>query len=123
MVGIMLVEDHVLFRQALAVLLNGEPDLCVVAQAGSLAEARAHVVALRNLVQLAIVDFALPDGGAMEFIKELCRSLPDVKVMVFTASVDPGTTSRALESGARATLHKTASKGEILAAVRGLLEA
>ena len=123
MVGIMLVEDHLLFRQALAVLLNGEPDLWVVAEAGSLAEARAHVAALKSLIQVAIVDFALPDGGATEFIKELCRSLPDVKVVVFTASVDPGTASRTLESGARVTLHKTASKGEILAAVRGLLEA
>lgn len=122
MIGIMLVEDHALFRQALAVLFDDEPDIRVVAQAGSLAEARAHITTLSNLIQMAVVDFALPDGDAMGLIKDLRQSLPGVKVMVFTASIDPETATRATEAGASVTLHKTAGKVEILATVRKLLD-
>lgn len=122
MAGIMLVEDHSLFRQALAVLLDGEPDLRVVAQAGSLAEARERAAALKDLIRIAIVDLALPDGNATKLISELHRTSPGVEVIILTASVDPDTATRAREAGASATLHKAANKAEILAAVRGLME-
>ena len=121
-VSIMLVEDHRLLRQALAVLFDGEPDLRVVAQAGSLAEAREQATILEDLIHIAVVDFSLPDGNATQLIAELHQTLPGVKVLVFTASLDPETAQRALAAGANATLHKTAGKAEILAAVRRLLE-
>lgn len=121
MVGVMLVEDHSLFRQALAVMLDGEPDLRVVAQAGSLAEARERAAALKDLIRIAIVDLALPDGDATGLMTELRRYSPGVKVMIFTASIDPGTEARIREAGASATLHKTASNAEILVAVRRLI--
>ena len=122
MVGIMLVEDHALFRQALAVLFDDEPDLRVVAQAGSLAEARAHLSSQSNVIRVAVVDFTLPDGDALSFIQDLRRSSPGVEVMVFTASLDPETATRAMDAGASVTLHKTADKVEILATVRRLLD-
>jgi len=56
---VMLVEDHVAFRQALAFLLMREPDLEVVAQAGSLAQAREM---LDRRLDVAVLDLALPDG-------------------------------------------------------------
>ena len=58
LVRVMLVEDHASFRQALALVLNMEPDFVVVAEAGSLADARA----VSEGVDFAIVDLALPDG-------------------------------------------------------------
>ena len=122
MVGMMLVEDHSLLRQALAVLFDGEPDLRVLAQAGSLAEAREQAEMLKDLIRIAVVDFALPNGSATDLIGSLRRFSPAVKILIFTASVDPETANRALEAGADSTLHKTASKAEILAAVRELLK-
>ena len=85
----MLVEDHSLFRQALAVLLDGEPNLQVIAQAGSLAEARAQAAALNDPIHIAVVDLALPDGDATVLIPEVRRASPGVRVMVLTASVEP----------------------------------
>lgn len=120
MIGIFLVEDQKLFRQALTVFFEGEPDLRVVAQAGSLAEARERAADLEDPVRVAVVDFALPDGDATVLMPGLRRDLPGVKILVFTASVDPETEAHALEAGADAVLHKTARKDEILAAVRGL---
>ncbi len=118
--GIMLVEDHALLRQALAVFFDAEPDLRVVAQAGSSAEARERAAALEDPIRVAVVDFALSDGDATDLIEELRRSTPGVKILVFTASVDPETEDLALAAGADAVLHKTAHKNEIVTAVRGL---
>jgi DNA-binding NarL/FixJ family response regulator len=56
----MLVEDHITFREALAFLLSHEPDLEVVAQAGSLAQAREAL--LQGRLDVAVIDFGLPDG-------------------------------------------------------------
>jgi hypothetical protein len=58
-VRVMLVEDHAAFRQSLASLLGREPDLEVVAQAGSLAQARQM---LRTPLDVAVLDLSLPDG-------------------------------------------------------------
>lgn len=123
MFGVMLVEGHALFRQALAVVLNRE-GLRVVAQAGSLAEARERTAALEDLIRVAVVELTLPDGDGMDLVRELRLSSPDAKVMVLAASTDPETATRALEAGASVMLHKsTAGKDEIVAAVRVLLKA
>jgi DNA-binding NarL/FixJ family response regulator len=68
MARIMLVEYHAAFRQALAALLSQEPDLEVVAQAGSLAQARQM---LDTPLDVAVLDLSLPDGDGRELIGEL----------------------------------------------------
>ena len=65
---VMLVEDHLAFRQALAFMLMREPDLEVVAQAGSLAQAREM---LDRRLDVAVLDLALPDGDGRDLIGEL----------------------------------------------------
>lgn len=70
MIRIMLVEDHTSFLDALAFMVNREPNLCVVARATSLAEART---ALRHLesVDVAVIDLTLPDGHGVDLIGDL----------------------------------------------------
>ena len=122
-VGVILVEDHELFRQALAVVLAFEPGLRVVAQAGSLAEARERTAALKDLVRVAVVELALPDGDATDLVRDLRLSSPGVRVVVLTAGADPEAVTRALEAGASVALHKnTAGSDDIVAAVRGPTE-
>ena len=57
-VRILLVEDHTAVREAIAAMLAQEPDLNVVAQAGSLAEARRML----DDIDVAVIDLGLPDG-------------------------------------------------------------
>ena len=86
MIRVLLVEDHAAFRSALAFLLGREPDLEVVAQAGSLAEARE---ALGGEFDVAVVDLGLPDGSGGELIGELRLANPGVSVLVLSSTIEP----------------------------------
>jgi DNA-binding NarL/FixJ family response regulator len=102
MIRVMLVEDHAVFRQALSLFLDRQPDIEVVAQAGSLAEARQCL----GGVDVMVLDIALPDGDGIELISELRKLNSDASVLVLSATVDPAYPERALEAGADAVLSK-----------------
>ena len=112
----MLVEDHASFRQAIAFVLGREPGFEVVAQAGSLAEARQVLEG----VDVAVVDLALPDGNGADLIDDLHRYNPGVKVLVLSATLDQKNLASAVESGAAGVLDKLANLGEIVGAIRRL---
>ncbi len=115
---LLLVEDHVSFRQTLALVFEGEPDFEVVAQAGSVAEAR-RVMGGRK-ADLGVVDLSLPDGEGIELIEELREANPLFTALVLTASLDKAEHARAVEAGAAGVLHKSADVDEILGATRRL---
>jgi DNA-binding NarL/FixJ family response regulator len=117
---ILLVEDHASFRQTLAFVFDREPEFEVVAQAGSLAEARKVRDGLK--VDLGVIDLALPDGEGIELIKDLREVNPNFAALVLTASLDQAEHARAVESGAAGILHKSAGVDEILDATRRLGE-
>ena len=114
---IMLVEDHATFREPLAFMFDREPDFEVVAQAGTLAEAR------RNLggVDLAVVDLDLPDGDGTDLIGALRAVNPRGMALVLTANADREAYARAVEAGAAGVLHKTVRIQQVVDAARGLL--
>jgi PAS domain S-box-containing protein len=116
-VRILLVEDHTSFRQALASVLGQEQGFSIVAQAGSLSEARE---VLSTGVDVAIVDLGLPDGYGGELIKELRETNPQAQVLVLSASLERPEVARAVESGAAGVLHKSTGLDQIVEAVRRL---
>jgi DNA-binding NarL/FixJ family response regulator len=115
---LLLVEDHASFRQTLALVFDQEPDFEVVAQAGTVAEARR--VMQNREADLAVVDLSLPDGEGVELIEELREANPLFAALVLTASLDRAEHARAVEAGAAGILHKSAEVDEILDAARGL---
>jgi DNA-binding NarL/FixJ family response regulator len=117
---ILLVEDHASFRQTLAFVFDREPEFEVVAQAGSLAEARQVVDSLE--VDLGVLDLSLPDGEGIELIKDLREANPHFAALVLTASLDRAEHARAVESGAAGILHKSSGVDEIMDATRRLGE-
>ena len=121
-VRVMLVEDHAAFRQALAFLLSGEPDLEVVAEAGSLAEARQALRggALEGDLDVAVVDVGLPDGDGRDLIGELRLRDADVSVLILSASVEAAGLEEALRAGADAVLEKVEAPQAIAPEVRRL---
>ena len=87
---VMLVEDHAAFRQALVFVLKSEQGLEVIAQAGSLAEAREALEGGGGLLgrpDVALIDLLLPDGEGTELVGELRRANPSIKVIVLSADL------------------------------------
>ena len=121
-IRIMLVEDHAAFRQALAFLLSDDPQLEVVAQAGSLAEAEEQIEALpdERLLDVAVLDLGLPDGDGREIIGLLRLSNPAISVVVLSASIEAGHTEDVLRAGADAVLEKVEAPQILAEEVRRL---
>jgi DNA-binding NarL/FixJ family response regulator len=112
----MLVEDRADFRHLMSALLGRQPELKVVAQAGSLAEARRHTTSVK--FEVAILDMGLPDGNGADLIRDLRAANPGVAVLVLSASLDPENLEWATEAGADEILDKFAERDEILGAIR-----
>ncbi len=115
---ILLVEDHASFRQTLAFIFDREPEFEVVAQAGTLAEARRKMEGLQ--ADLGVIDLSLPDGEGVELIRELRDASREFAALILTASLDKAEHARAVEAGAAGVLHKSADVDEILTATRRL---
>lgn len=115
---ILLVEDHASFRQTLAFIFDQEPEFEVVAQAGSLAEARQGMSG--RGADLGVIDLSLPDGEGVELIRELREANRDFAALILTASLDKTEHARAVEAGAAGVLHKSADVDAILNATRRL---
>jgi DNA-binding NarL/FixJ family response regulator len=118
---VMLVEDHSAFREALAFMLSGEPDIEVVAQEGSLAEAgEALEGGLESRLDVAVVDLGLPDGDGSALIGDLRKGNPGVSVVVLSAAMGPGYLDDALKAGSDVVLDKVESIPTIAEEVRRL---
>jgi DNA-binding NarL/FixJ family response regulator len=115
---LLLVEDHASFRQTLALVFDQQPDFEVVAQAGTLGEAR-RVMRGRE-ADLGVIDLALPDGEGIELIEEIREATPGFEALVLTASLDRAEHARAIEAGAAGVLHKSADVDEIMDTARRL---
>jgi two-component system response regulator DesR len=115
---VMIVEDHADFRDLMGVLLGRQPDIELLAQAGTLAEARARAARLE--LDVAILDLGLPDGSGADLIPDLRRDGNEVRVLVLSASLDPEGIEKARSADADEILDKLTPVDEILATVRRL---
>jgi two-component system response regulator DesR len=115
---VMLVEDQPDFRRLMVALLDRQPDLEVVAQAGSLTEAREHAAVVR--FDVAVLDLGLPDGNGADLISDLRGTNPDVAVLILSASLDPASLERAAQAGASEIMDKLSTPGELIGAIRRL---
>jgi DNA-binding NarL/FixJ family response regulator len=117
-IRLLLVDDHAAFRLPLSVILEREPDLMVVGQAGSLAEARAVLPEIAGRVDVALVDLQLPDGDGVEVVRDVRDLHPRPRVLVLTAVIDPAHHATAIDAGAAAILSKAAQPAEIITFIR-----
>ena len=114
----MLVEDQADFRRLMVALLARQPDLEVVAQAGSLTEARRHAAEVS--FDVAVLDLGLPDGNGADLIADLRGSNPDAAVLILSANLDPASLEKAAEAGANEIMDKLATPVELIGTIRRL---
>lgn len=117
-IGVYLLDDHHVLRQAVAAMLNAEQDMRVVGDSG---DARAGVEAIRTLKpDVAMVDLKMPGMSGLSAIAEINRQAPDVGIIVFTMYDNPAYVWETTNSGASGYLLKDASKEDLLRAVRAV---
>jgi DNA-binding NarL/FixJ family response regulator len=115
---VFLLEDHASFRETLAIMIEHEPDLEVVGQAGSLAELRGVPRESWGEVDVALMDLLLSDGTSTEVIGLMREANPALSVLALTIVQDPEVLGWAQTMGADQVVSKEASIEEILGAVR-----
>jgi DNA-binding NarL/FixJ family response regulator len=116
-VRLLLAEDHTTVREPIAAQFEREPGFDVIGQVASLAQARTL---LNDHIDVAVVDLGLPDSNGTDLIKNLRHANPRAHALVLSASLDRTQTAHTIESGASATLDKTAHLDEVVDAVRRL---
>jgi len=115
---VMLVDDHSDFRDLMVALLEGQPDLEVVAQAGTMAEARSQ--AASSSFDVVVLDLGLPDGNGADLIGKLREASPGGAVLVMSASLHPTNIEKAMREGADEVLDKLSPPAEVVGTVRRL---
>ncbi|MGW4498529.1 response regulator transcription factor [Micromonospora sp. NPDC004336] len=119
-VRILLAEDQGMMRGALALLLDLEDDMEVVAQ---VAEGdRIVPVALDVRPDVAVLDIELPGRTGLDAAAELRTRLPDCRVLIVTTFSRPGYLRRAMEVGARGFLSKDGPVDQLAASIRRVLD-
>lgn len=116
---VLVVEDHDLFRQTLALVLGQHANFPERTQAASVAEARRVIGGPDGKPHLVVVDLDLGDALVYQLLGELHEA--GVAVLALTTSQDTGLRDRALKSGANEVHATTAPMGEIIAAARRLV--
>lgn len=112
----MVVDDHPVVRDGLRGVLDGEPDMQVVGEAGHGAEALARVGAAAP--DVVLMDLRMPTMGGVEAIARLRAAAPGVRVLVLTTFDTDRDVLPAIEAGATGYLLKDTPREELLRAVR-----
>jgi two-component system response regulator NreC len=113
---IVLADDHAVVRNGLRMLLEAEPDLEVVAEAGDLDATRRYVGAHRPSV--LVLDLNMPEGSSLPSIPELIQRSPATAIVVLTMQNDPAFAREALRAGALGYVLKASAAVELVEAVR-----
>jgi DNA-binding NarL/FixJ family response regulator len=117
-VRILLVDDQILFRQAVAGLLGAQPDIDLVGEAGSVVEAVAAFRQLRP--DLVLMDFSLPDGTGLDATRVILAERPDTRIVFLTVGDGDDRLFAAIRAGAKGYLQKNVPVADLLSFLRGV---
>jgi two-component system response regulator NreC len=115
-ITIVLADDHSVVRSGLRMLLEAEPDIEVLAEAGDVDAARRYTLGHKPTV--LVLDLNMPGGSSLETIPKIPELSPDTSVVVLTMQEDPAFAREALRAGARGYVLKHAAGTELVQAIR-----
>jgi DNA-binding NarL/FixJ family response regulator len=116
---ILLADDHTVVRHGLRMLLDAQPDLAVVAEAGDGAEALA--TALVNDVDLAILDIAMPRMTGLHAARRLSTYRPQLRILILSMHENERYLYEALKAGASGYVVKTVADRDLVEACRAAM--
>jgi two-component system, NarL family, response regulator DevR len=115
-IRVFLLDDHEVVRRGVADLLEAEPDLTVVGEASTAAEALARIPAVRP--DVAVLDVRLPDGDGVTVCRELRSRMPDLRCLMLTSFADDDALFDAIMAGASGYVLKQIRGTDLVGAVR-----
>ena len=115
-ITIVVADDHAVVRGGLRRLLDAEPDLEVVAEAGDVETTKARVA--EHSPSLLLLDLHMPGGGSLQALRAIHDASPPTAILILTMQDDPGFAREAMMRGARGYVLKEAEEAELLQAVR-----
>ena len=115
---IVIVDDHVLFREGLAAIIRSESDIEIVGQAGTVREAIEIVQGLRP--DMVLMDFGLPDGTGADATRAILQEHPDCKVVFLTMSEQDEDLFTAIRSGAKGYLLKNMRPAKLVSSLKSV---
>jgi len=114
-IRVLLVDDHEIVRLGLMTLINDRPDMEVVGEAGTAAEAVRAVERLRP--DVVLMDIRMPGEGGLEATRQIASRFSQTKVVMLTSFADDELVMRAIEAGAVGYVLKQVGNEELLRAV------
>jgi two-component system, NarL family, response regulator NreC len=115
-IKVVLADDHAAVRRSLRLLLDGEEDVEVIAEAADLSTAISHVHG--HLPHVLVLDLELPNGSSIETIRRLREQVPDTEIVVMTMEISPVFAQQAIDAGAVGFVLKDMADSELPTAVR-----
>ena len=113
---VLLADDHVLIRAGLRMVVDAQPDLTVVGEAGDGREAVSMAETLKP--DVAVMDIGMPVLNGIEAARQIHEKLPEAHIVMLSMHSDEGYVLRALKAGAKAYLLKDSAEADLARAIR-----
>jgi len=117
-IRLVVVDDHILFREGLIAIIRSEPDIEVVGQAGNVREAVDVIRLIKP--DIVLMDFGLPDGTGAEATRMILKEEPECKIVFLTMSEEDDDLFAAIRSGAKGYLLKNMHPQKLIASLRSV---
>jgi DNA-binding NarL/FixJ family response regulator len=115
-IAVFLLDDHEIVRRGVRDLLEAEPDITVVGEAGTASSALARIPALRP--DVAVLDVRLPDGDGVSVCREIRSRMPEVACLMLTSFGDDEALFDAIMAGASGYVLKQIRGTDLVGAIR-----
>lgn len=115
---ILIVDDHILFREGLTGLLRAQEDMNVVGECGTVREAIDMAKQVRP--EVILMDFSLPDGTGLDATRAILAEQPQAQIIFLTVHDNDERMISAMRAGAKGYLLKNLSVNKLLASLRAL---
>lgn len=116
MITVLLADDHAVLRAGLRALINAEPDMRVVAEAGNGEEAVR--LAKEHRPDVVVMDISMPVKDGLEATREITAALPQTRVLVLTMHAEEQYLLKVLEAGGSGFVLKRSADTELMEAIR-----
>jgi DNA-binding NarL/FixJ family response regulator len=116
MIRVFLMDDHEIVRRGIAQLVDAEPDLEVVGEAGTVREAARRIEAVRP--DVAVLDVRMPDGDGIDLCRDVRSAHPEVACLILTGYDDDQALRSAVLAGASGYVLKDVRSTALVAAIR-----